>query len=202
MEWIGVVDDVGNRAHVTPANVNTILGASGAPPLYFACVTGNINSVRALIAMGANVNGKTVDDYPMIHATGSMADILRVLLEAGAHADATGQSPSTQLFLLVRYRNKDRIGECCRLLIEYGAVDPPRCDYEEIKRIWEWRSERQRCRDASLALASLKCVACPLDWVKGQDVNILRLIAKHVWSTRLTDHWEKREREKEKRNKN
>lgn len=199
-----VVIDGEFREDITPANINNIVNVHrGGRLICYECVLHDFDDVAALIAMVVNVNKTTVDGQRPLGAARSRPCILRILLDAGAHINASNSAwleTETSMHQLVGHNIINTTLECRRTLIDYGALLPSDCDREESERLQTMLHERQCCRAASMAMASLKHAQCPLECVKGQDTNVLRLVAKHVWSTRFDDKWGKEGNKKKNKN--
>ena len=128
---------------------------------------------------------------------------MRIVLEMGARVDACADYNTPLNMLLscpvpVRKATIEHDAVC--LLIEYGARTTEESilglKYSEtyaINAMTPYNTlmkARAVCGAAALALASLVVAGCPLGHVRRQDVNVLRLVAKHVWSTRFDEEWE------------
>lgn len=130
-------------------------------------------------------------------------DGMRIVLEMGARVDACANDCTPLNILLscpvpVRKATIEHDAVC--LLIEYGARTTEESivglKYSNTYAIHAMApyntimNARSACGAAALALASLVVAGCPLGHVRRQDVNVLRLVAKHVWSTRFDEEWE------------
>lgn len=153
----------------------------------------NTTSVVSLSWRGAritadNVNHRDEDGETILHyaCRKDKPRLVRNVLEMGADINLATPYGNTPLELVVRC---PAFVECSRILIDHRAV--------EIRYMSEYESRVIRvilqafasCRLASLAVAGLS-LTCPLKHVRRQDVNVMRLVAKHVWSTRFDDEWE------------
>ena len=91
---------------------------SDETPLMMACLRGQIDIVRKLIARGADVNktGWTPLHYA---ATGSQIEIMRLLLDQSAYIDAQSPNGTTPLMMAAMYGSED----AAKFLLDAGA-DP------------------------------------------------------------------------------
>ena len=85
-------------------------------PLMMAALRGNLEWTRKLLARGAAVHK---EGWSAIHyaATGSAAEVVRLLLDRGAPADARSPNGSTPLMMAARYGSEDSV----QLLMARGA---------------------------------------------------------------------------------
>ncbi|MDR2128952.1 MAG: ankyrin repeat domain-containing protein [Burkholderiaceae bacterium] len=98
-------------------NVN-LLAPTDESPLMMAALKGQADIARQLIAKGAAINksGWTPLHYA---ATGGHAELIKLLLKAGADLDARSPNDSTPLMMAARYGSAESV----RLLLKAGA-DP------------------------------------------------------------------------------
>ena len=88
----------------------------GDTPLLLASLKGDLDSVRTLVAAGADINPRGWT--PLIYAaTGGHDDVLTFLLQRGADIDAASPNGTTALMMAVREHHLDT----ARLLIGRGA---------------------------------------------------------------------------------
>lgn len=110
----------------TGVNPDTRRRSSKEPALIIATRLNNLGLINALIAAGANVDIQDPDrgETPlMLRSIAGDTATMRVLLDAGADANATDRSLETALMKAVRGRQARAVA----LLIEHGA-DPHKQD--------------------------------------------------------------------------
>lgn len=91
-------------------------------PLVYAIYSHNPQTVRVLIELGADINGRAEDSHALcplcVAADEQYVGMVRLLLELGANPDGRSKHPSsTPLFYAMHRRNS----EIVRLLLEAGA---------------------------------------------------------------------------------
>jgi hypothetical protein len=202
------VGNVGRvRELLSRANVDNVEDVHGGTALLWAVVGGFTECVKYLLEMGADVNAcNNWGSAPLFVASlGGRVELVRVLLDAGAVVDATrGYAKSrvgsergrfvyiydgrTPLCLAVHHNHRD----VARMLIYRGAsIANVKLD-EYLPTIPEWIHQivasRSLCRSIAIFIigAHKHCCIC----VTGRnDINVLRLVSKHIWSTRMDDAW-------------
>ena len=97
-------------------------GPNGIPPLLQAAFDGNVETVRKLIAGGANLNLCTPDETPLMAAARKGYDeehkeIVRILLDAGANINKTDQYGSSAL----RLAQRQGLGDMVNYLASRGG---------------------------------------------------------------------------------
>jgi ankyrin repeat protein len=102
-------------AHVKPDSP----GVFGTTPLTLACLAGDLEMVRLLVAHGANVNSSTSShSTPLLLAiTADKTQVARFLLEKGADAKVVDDDGMTVLMMV----GGGASVEFVRLLVEHGA---------------------------------------------------------------------------------
>jgi ankyrin repeat protein len=115
--------------------------------------------------------------------------IARLLLDAGATVDVANSFGPTPIYYAIRNKYVDIV----RLLIDRGAsvsninlgkyvpIIPP-----------DWLStflaSRSRCRAVAIIIVGIH--KYHRTSIAGKnDINVLKLISKHIWSTRMDDVW-------------
>jgi ankyrin repeat protein len=178
------------RVALTADNVNDA-GDDGYTALHWAARNMHDKCVKYCIEMGANVNARTNSgNTPLHHASWQgQVDIVRVLLDAGAFVDVTDvKDQRTPLYFVIR----DNHVEAAQLLIDRGGrVSNVRLD-KYLPSIPDWVTtfieSRSKCRCASITIIGIHRYHRTI-MTGNNDINVLRLIAKHIWSARMDDVW-------------
>jgi hypothetical protein len=181
------------RAALTVDNVNDV-DEFDWTPLHYAAHSGNVDCVEYCIEMGAIVNTRAQEGWTPLHYASLYrwnVDVARVLLDAGAIIDAshaTEDSIDTPLYWAI---HKGHVA-LAKLLIDRGAkVSNVKLD-EYLPAIPNWVNifieSRSNCQFVSIVIIGIHKYR--LTTVTGNnDINVLRLVSKHIWSTRMDDVW-------------
>jgi ankyrin repeat protein len=167
----------------------------GSTPLHCALERGSVatvtDCVKYCIEMGANVNASTNFGYtPLYYASlRGFVDVVRVLLDAGAHVDVAEENGRTPLCGAIRMEHVD----VARLLMDRGArVSNVKLD-GLVPAIPDWVTtfieSRSNCRSAAIAIIGIHKYR-RTTMTGNNDINVLRLISKHIWSMRMDNVWE------------
>jgi ankyrin repeat protein len=177
------------RVALTVDNVNDV-DVHGWTALHFV---GSVGCVNYCIEMGANVNARDIDGWtPLHHASlNGQIKVVRVLLEAGAIVDATTNVTGfswTPLYWAILNKHVD----VARLLIDWGGnVSNVELDFGVPAipdLIAAYAQSRSNCRTVSITIMGIH--KYHRTTVTGNnDINVLRLISKLIWSTRKDDGW-------------
>jgi ankyrin repeat protein len=185
--WKGDLQQL--RVALTVDNVNDVDGA-GYTALHYAVSNGNVDCVKYCIEMGANVNARTITGYvPLLVASWNWhVDVVCVLLDVGAIVDATDYNGWTPLHRAIN----NKYVRVAQLLIDRGAkVSNVKLD-EYVPAIPDWVTtfveSRSNCRSVSIAIIGIHKYR-RTNVTGNNDINVLRLISKHIWSTRMDDMW-------------
>jgi hypothetical protein len=151
---------------------------------------GNVDCVKCCLEMGANVNACTrLGDTPLRYATlFGHVNVICVLLDAGALVDMTNLFGSTPLYYAIR----DKCVAAAQIFIDRGArVSNVKLD-KELPVIPDWVTTfielRFKCSCAAIAIIGIHKYRRTT--VTGNnDVNVIKLVSKHIWSTRMDDMW-------------
>jgi hypothetical protein len=176
------------RELLTVNNVDNMC-ERGWTSLHWATYNGRIECTQVCLEMGANVNARTTDlDVKLesmmpLHFASSIGvvEIVRALLDAGAEVDAKLRDGRTPLNFAIRFNHFD----IARLLVDRGArVSNIKLDVSVIP---DWLANyvesRSRCRHiAIIIIGHGKSL-----W--AYDINVIRLIGKHIWSSRMDSDW-------------
>lgn len=169
-------------------------GIGGQTLLGIAASNGNASNVLYLIQCGAKLNTRGFfGDSPLMYATRfDYQCIVKMLLEAGADVEHMDNDGVTSLWWALAEKST----KCVKILIDYGArLDKVRkhCPIPPLKGIPKWVTRyvdaRECARKAAVLMVGIH-KRCSV--TQGQDVNVLRIIGKHIWSTRMDEHWENR----------
>jgi hypothetical protein len=147
---------------------------------------GNIDCVKFCLEMGANVNSRAKNGKsPLYYATlRGHVEVVRILLDAGATVE------ERSLHCAICYNYKD----IARLLIGRGAqVTKELLDDEGLPAaVPDWFttivSSRLACRSAATIIVGIHKYR-RTNVTGNNDINVLRLTSKHIWSTRMDDGW-------------
>jgi ankyrin repeat protein len=177
------------RVALTVNNVNDDDGYD-LTALHYAADCGYVDCVKLCIEMGANVNARSNAGSTPFHLASYQghANVVRVLLDTGAIIDAADNEGFTALYDAISKNHVD----AARHLIDRGAkVSNVQLD-EDIPAIPDWVTKFIESR------AYCRCVAITIIGVhkyhrtsvtENSDINVLRLISKHIWSTRMDYVW-------------
>jgi hypothetical protein len=182
------------RVALTVDNINNVdaYGVSGGcwTVLHYAAENGSVDCVKFCIEMGANVNARTNGGWAPLHLASLRGDVnvFGVLLDAGAMVDEADNFGQTPLHDAIQY---ERVN-VTQLLMDQGAKLSNVTLDEELPAIPDWVTtfveSRSNCRTVSIAIIGMHKYRRTT--VTGNnDVNMIRLIAKHIWSTRMDDVW-------------
>lgn len=165
---------------VTPENVNAHIDFGGSL-LFTATKSGRRDVVEALLRLGANPNVSSgrppIEISPRLPDT----DITRLLLEAGADPNSNFYGTLSYPLAEAAFRvNNSQM----KLLVDWGAniVDDLRRRPPEWVRTWV--NNREACRTTALRIMALQRYRRPAV-CSGQDMNVLRMVAKQIWSNRM-----------------
>jgi ankyrin repeat protein len=151
-----------------------------------------LECVKLCLEMGANVNETDDCGLAPLHCASAKGylDVVRVLLDVGATVDATNcyMYEWTPLYNAIRFGYVDT----ARLLIDRGGkvsnVKRDRC----LPAIPDWVdtfiASRLRCRFAATVIIGIHKYH-RTNVTGNNDINVLRSIGKHIWSTRMDDVW-------------
>jgi ankyrin repeat protein len=182
------------RRLLTTNNVNDVdvRRNCGKTSLHWAAMRGHVECVKLCLEMGANVNSRDInEDTALPFACAKLngnADVARILLDAGAFVDCTSIFGRTPLYFAVRYN----FVNVARLLLDRGAKVSNVKLGNRIPAIPDWvnaiTASRSLCRLASICIVGIHKYHRTA--VTGNnDINVLKLISKHIWSTRMDDVW-------------
>jgi ankyrin repeat protein len=176
------------RETVTRDNVNNEHGDSTA--LHLAAHWGHTECTKYLLEMGANINARTIGGWVPLHDASEFGrvDVARVLLDAGADIEATGIDGWTPLYwsIIRKHRN------VAQLLLDRGASVLNVLDKKIIPSFPSWIlqmvASRSRCRSVSITMIGIHTYH-RTNVTGPNDFNVLRLVSKHIWSSRMDDAW-------------
>jgi ankyrin repeat protein len=177
------------HATLTAGNVNEF-DSEGWTALHFSAFEGSVDCTNYCLEMGANVNTRDFRGHtPLLYASSlGRVNVVRMLLDVGAIADTTSYARLTPLYRAIRFKRFD----VARLLIDRGAKLSSVLLDKWIPEIPNWITtfidSRSNCRCAAIVIIGIH--KYHRTTVTGNnDVNVLRLISKHIWSTRMDDVW-------------
>jgi ankyrin repeat protein len=138
--------------------------------------------------MGGNVNVRDRRGSTPLHNASYHVNVVRVLLEAGAMVDATDKGGHRPLCFAIRNNCVD----VARLLLDRGAKVSNVQLNEVLPAIPNWVTtfveSRSNCRLASIFIIGMHKYR-RTTMTGNNDINLLRLISKHIWSTRMDNAW-------------
>jgi ankyrin repeat protein len=176
------------RVALTVNNVNDV-DEDDFTALHFAAFSGRVDCVKLCIKMGANVNARTGWGLTPLHCASldGRTNIVRLLLE-WVRVDAAGEDGRTPLYRAIRHKHSD----VARQLMDGGAkVSNVELD-KYVPAIPDWVTtfieSRSKCRFVSIIIIGIHKYH-RTNVTGNNDINVLRLISKHIWSTRMDDVW-------------
>jgi ankyrin repeat protein len=150
-----------------------------------------VECVKVCIEMGANVNTRTHWQQTPLHGVASVrrgVEIARMLLDAGAIVDAKTRNGHTPLYLAISNNRMD----IARLLIDRGGKVSNVTLNGSLTAIPDWVTNyvasRSNCRIVSIVIIGVHKYH-RTNVTGSNDINVLKLIAKHIWSSRMDDGW-------------
>ncbi len=110
-------------AALTIAALMALPGLADADSFHDAVISGDVETVRALLDAGADVEARTEDGHTalMLAAAGSHEGIVRALLDAGADVNAKDYEGYTALKMATVRISKSHTTEIAALLRAAGA---------------------------------------------------------------------------------
>jgi ankyrin repeat protein len=174
------------RDALTVDNVNA--SNCGWTALHYAALRGHADCVSYCIEMGANVNVRNNSGSTPLHSASyfGYVNVVRVLLDAGAIVDAFCDIGWTPLYSVICNKHND----VARLLIDRGAKVSMVKLY--LTPIPDWVNtfiqSRSTCRCASITIIGIHKYH-RTTMTGNNDINVIRLVSKHIWSTRMDDVW-------------
>jgi ankyrin repeat protein len=180
------------RVALTEDNVDDV-DVIGSTPLQYAVSYERIECVKYCLEMHANVNARDRHGWTPLHnvSVNGNVHVVRMLLDAGAVVDATDNSGFTPLFRAIDYKRFD----VAQMLLDLGAkVSNVKLD-EYMPAIPGWIvtlvESRSNCRSASIIIVGIHKYH-KTNITGNNDINVLKLISKHIWSMRMDDEWKRK----------
>jgi ankyrin repeat protein len=179
------------RAVLTVKNVDDKDGNTWSA-LHWAAWCEHVDCVKLCLEMGANVNSGCNIGYTALHfaaaaGIGRTVDVVRILLDGGAIVDPEGCGGRTPLQRAIFFNHVD----VAHLLVDRGAK-VSNVKLECLPAIPDWIdnfiASRSRCRSVAIVIIAIHKhhrthSTC------NNDINVLQIIGKHIWSTRMDDVW-------------
>jgi ankyrin repeat protein len=178
---------------LTPHNVDSA-SIYSSTVLHSAAAFGHVDCVKWCLEMRANVSACAPGRLTPLHFASSngYVDVVRVLLDSGASIDATSDKGYAPLDLAIQCNRIDAV----RFLIDRGAVEVS--SFKLNKRepaIPDWVdsiiASRLNCRSISIIIIGAHKYR-RTNITGNNDNNVMRLIAKHIWSSRMDELWKKK----------
>jgi ankyrin repeat protein len=177
------------RRVLTVDNVDDVNGV-GRTALHYSSHKGSLECIKYCIKMGVNVNARDFSAWTPLHFASSYGytDIVHVLLDASAIiVDAKTNTGKTPLYNTIKRKHVR-----AKLLIDRGAkVANVQLD-KTVPTIPDWVNaiiaSRSKCRSvAALIIGIHKYRHTKV--TGNNDMNVLKMIAKLIWSSRMDDMW-------------
>jgi ankyrin repeat protein len=180
------------RSLLTPNNVDDMdERVYGCTTLHVAVMWAH-DCVKLCLELGANVNLRAIDGWTSLHFVidDKMGyQIARELLDAEAIIDAPiiDALDGGETTPLQRALENTRV-EVAQLLLDRGA----KISNLKLAVIPSWFTafvaSRSNCRGAAIIVIGIHKYH-RTNITGNSDINVLRLVSKHVWSTRMDDVW-------------
>lgn len=154
--------------------------------LHFAVQWNCLKLVRKCLEMKANVDAKdTKENTPLFYSPHIISPIARLLLDAGANINFTNKYGWTLINNAVLCINIP----FAKMLIDYGALIHGK-DVSDliVNKTWivGFIEQRLECRRVAILMIGIQKYKLSNTTYK-QDINVLRLVGKHVWSMRMDE---------------
>jgi ankyrin repeat protein len=139
--------------------------------------------------MHANVNACDIIGRTPLHIASFFGrfDVVCILLDAGANVDVINERGQTPLYCVIY---KDRL-DIARLLLDRGAKMLIVLD-KQLPSIPDWvntfAASRLTCRCVAVIIIGIHKYH-RTKFTGNNDINVLKLISKHIWSSRMDDTW-------------
>jgi hypothetical protein len=175
------------RVALTADNVNDVDDA-GNTALHHTANGGYMNCFEYCLELGANVNASDHCGYTPLHYASSLGRLIlvRVLLNAGALVDGANIYGWTPLQYAIIHKHVD-VG---KLLIDRGAKVSNIIPSTYVPTIPDWVTtfiaSRSKCRCAAITIIGIHKYR-RTTMTGNNDINVMLLISKHIWSTRVID---------------
>jgi ankyrin repeat protein len=163
----------------------------GRTALHYATTNGHVECAKICVEMGANVNASDNNGCAPLHFASACGhiELVSLLLDAGAFVDFTDVCELTPLHHAFRNNYIDT----ARLLIDRGGkVENVKLLNYCLPAIPRWVKKyvtsRSKCRYIATIIIGIHKYH-RTNITGNNDINVLRLISKHVWSTRMGDVW-------------
>lgn len=162
-------------------------GLVGYTLLHLACRGDNVDAAKALLAQGVDLDARDMAGWSPAHHACRWAQkrMLKVLCDAGASMQAKTNDGLTVLELCLLFKP-----ETVPVLLIHGRVrlSTVRADMRGsiTPSMWALDGGIVRCRAAAVAMMRVKHGGRLAQW----DKFLLRLLARHVWTTRAVNHWQ------------
>jgi ankyrin repeat protein len=140
--------------------------------------------------MGANVNARDRFGWTALHISSqrdsdSHVAVAHTLLDTGAIVDTIDNRGKTPLHWALA-KGRDNVA---RMLLDRGAnILTVKLDEGIPSWVNLFIESRQRCRCVAIIIIGVHKYHCT-NITGNNDNNVMRLIGKHIWSTRIDSVW-------------
>jgi ankyrin repeat protein len=179
------------RHVLTAHNVDDNSPTYDCTALHYAASYEQVECVKVCMEMGANVNARTNGQQTPLHGVASMrgnVEIARMLLDEGAIVDAKNRYGITPLYSAIFNNHMD----VARSLIDRGGKVSNVKLNVFLPAIPDWVTNyvasRSNCRIVSIVIIGIHKYR-RTNLTGNNDINVLKLVAKHIWSSRMDDGW-------------
>lgn len=173
----------------TTENINTLV--NGRSPLYWAVQKEDRNTIEKCISLGAIVDENDIWDTCIY---GNRADSFRFLL---SKSTISLRRLGGMLWVSLWHGSH----KCAYVLLDIGVkLEDIKCHYDEYKRdhpalvmpstglLRGFIKRREACRTSAIVIIGIRrCRLSKSKAINANDINVLKLIAKHIWSQRMNN---------------
>jgi ankyrin repeat protein len=173
-----------NNAHVN--DVDDV----GRTVLINAAESGHVDCVKLCIELGANLSARDISGWTSLHwaSVNGHKKVACLLLDVGARIDAKTNGGKTSLYWAICNNHIDN----AKTLIDRGAKISIVQRDKHLPTIPNWITtfiaSRSQCRNVTVIIIDIHKYH-RTDITGNNDINVIKLISKHIWSMRVSDNW-------------